>query len=119
MGYQPLTDAQWERLAFFIPEQEMGRPRTRDREILNAILYILYTGCPWCSLPSHFPPRATVHHRFQVWAKAGFFKKALRELKKSLPESDIYYLDSSLKRAKKGGTRLAKPFITQKPVKSL
>lgn len=102
MAFQPLSDAQWERLAFFIPEQEMGRPRTRDREILDAILYVLSTDCRWCELPERFPPKSTVHKRFQEWAKARFFEKALRELGKDLPASDVYHLDSSLKAAKKG-----------------
>ena len=118
MSYQPLTDEQWEKVAFLIPEQEMGRPRTRDREILDAILYILYNGCPWGALPASFPPRATVHRRFKVWSKAGFFKKVLRELKKSLPEQDIYYLDSSLAMAKKGATKWARPCIAPEAARS-
>lgn len=109
MAFQVLTDAQWERVAFFIPEQVMGRPRTRDREIFNAILYVLSTGSRWGELPDSFPPKSTVHKRFQEWAKARFFEKALRELVKDLPESQVYQLDSSLKAAKKGAIRLVEP----------
>jgi len=111
MAFHVLTDEQWERVAFFIPEQEMGRPRTRDREIFNAILYILSTGSRWVELPDYFPPKSTVHKRFQEWAKARFFEKALRELSKDLPESQVYHLDSSLKAAKKGAIRLAEPVL--------
>ena len=103
MSYQALTDAQWERVAWLIPEQQMGRPRTRDREILDAILYVLATGCAWGALPTYFPPKSTVHKRLKVWTEAGFFKKVLRELKRSLPDSQVYYLDSTVKVAKKGG----------------
>jgi len=109
MTFQVLTDEQWERVAFFIPKQEMGRPRTRDREIFNAILYVLSTGSRWAVLPVYFPPKSTVHKRFQEWAKARFFEKALRELSKDLPDSEVYHLDSSLKAAKKGAIRLAGP----------
>ena len=79
MAFQAFTDAQWRRVAFFIPEQEMGRPRTCEREIFNAILYVLSTGGRWCELPSSFPPKSTVYCRFQEWAKARFFETALRE----------------------------------------
>lgn len=103
MSYQPVTDEQWEMISFYIPEQERGRPRTRDREIFNAILYVLSTDCRWEELPAHFPPRSTVHKRFQVWSKAGFFQRILRHLARRLPESNIYYLDSALRMAKKGG----------------
>ena len=109
MSFRALSDAQWERISFFIPEQEMGRPRTRDRQILNAILYVLSSGCRWCELPAWCPPKSTVHRRFQAWAKSRFFEKALRELAKELPESETYHLDSSLKAAKKGAIRLVEP----------
>jgi transposase len=113
MAFQPLSDEQWERISFFVPEQEMGRPRTRDREILDAILYVLSTDCRWCELPERFPPKSTVHKRFQEWAKARFFEKALRELSKDLPASETYHLDSSLKAAKKGETRSAEPALSK------
>lgn len=89
-------------MAFFIPKQEMGRPRMRDWQIFRAILYVLSTGSRWAELPVSFPPKSIVHKRFQAWAKARFFEKALRELSKDLPDSEVYYLDSSLKAAKKG-----------------
>lgn len=120
MSYQPLTDAQWERVSFFLPEQERGRPRKRDREILDAILYVLSTDCRWSELPAHFPHRSTVHHRFQVWAKSGFFKKVLRELKRMAIEEEAkkqYYLDSSLKRAKKGVIKSAQRALWSEPAK--
>jgi transposase len=103
MRYQPLTDEQWEAVCWLLPVQERGRPRTRDRQILNAIVYLLWTGCRWDELPPEFPPRATVHRRFKVWAKAGFFEKLFRQLKQHLPPSAVYHLDASAKAAKKGG----------------
>jgi transposase len=102
MAYRPLTDEQWEFVAWLIPEQEMGRPRTRDRAILDAILYVLSTGSRWGDLPSDFPPKSTVHKRFQVWSKSGVFEKLLKRLRKQLPESEVFHLDSALRMAKKG-----------------
>src|SRR6267378_1175107 len=45
-----------------------GRPRTTDlRSILNAIFYLLRTGCQWRMLPREFPLWGTVDHYFQGW----------------------------------------------------
>ena len=56
------TDAEWLLLAFFLPKpSRVGRPRQVElRAVMNAILYILATGCQWRALPKHFPPRSTV-----------------------------------------------------------
>jgi transposase len=105
MEYQRLTDAQWEEVSWLLPEQERGRPRTRDREMLDAILYLLWKGCKWEELPPEFPPRASVHRRFKVWSKAKVFDKLLRQLRKQFPFNDLYHLDASIKAAKKGGIK--------------
>jgi len=102
MAYAPLTDAQWEEISWLVPEQGRGRPRTRDREMLEGILYVLHTGCRWEELPKTFPPKSSVHHRFRQWIKTGFFNKIFRQLRRSLPESQVFHLDSTLKAAKKG-----------------
>ena len=53
-----LTEAEWTILAPLIPAaQPGGRPRTTDmREVVNAILYSLRSGCQWRMLPKDFPP---------------------------------------------------------------
>jgi transposase len=102
MGYRKLSDGQWEMLEHLVPKQEMGRPRSRDREMLDAILYVLHTGCRWEELPKEFPPKSSVHSRFRVWAKTGFFKQVLRTLGRHLAPSQVFHLDSTLKAAKKG-----------------
>src|SRR5688500_5349023 len=60
-----------------------GRPRTHDtREILNAIFYIIKSGCPWRLLPKDFPPWETVYWWFGRWRVDGTFERlnaALRE----------------------------------------
>jgi transposase len=57
-----LTDAEWALVAPLIrPAKRGGRPRTVDvREVLNAIFYVLWTGCQWKALPKDLPPRSTV-----------------------------------------------------------
>ncbi len=57
-----LTDREWALIAPLMPaRRHLGRPRTTDlREVMNAILYIASTGCPWRFLPKDFPPVSTV-----------------------------------------------------------
>lgn len=52
-----LSEDQWELIApFVLPETGGGRPRTTDvREVVNAIFYVLRTGCVWHLLPHDFP----------------------------------------------------------------
>src|SRR5260370_40088472 len=54
-----LTDGEWEALQPYLPVvPRHGRPRTHPlRSILNAVFYLLRTGCPWRYLPRTFPPR--------------------------------------------------------------
>ena len=61
----------------------IGRPRVHAvREILDAIFYVLRSGCAWRLLPHDFPPWKTVHHYFRVWRTDGVWERlnaALRE----------------------------------------
>src|SRR3982751_3360211 len=68
-----LTDAQWSWIAPHIPpEPGGGRPRKTDvRDVLDAVLYILRTGCQWRYLPSDFPPKSTVWRYFDQWRRDG------------------------------------------------
>lgn len=72
-GYaSDLTDAEWEALAAVLPHSRLGRPaRHPRRTMLNAILYLLWTGCPWRGLPREFPPRSTVQSLFYRWRDDG------------------------------------------------
>jgi putative transposase len=79
-----LTDAQWECLRHHLPPpNKRGRPRIHTaREILNAIFYVLKSGCPWRLLPHEFPPWETVYCWFRRWRIEGTFEHlnaALRE----------------------------------------
>src|SRR5215208_6871179 len=80
-----LTDAEWEVLEPHVPApNKRGRPRTHTpREILNAVFYVLKSGCPWRLLPRDFPPWETVYWWFGKWRADGTFERlnaALREL---------------------------------------
>src|SRR6201997_2895388 len=64
-----LTDAAWALTAPMLPAARRGgRPRTTNiRAVLNAIFYLLRTGCQWRLLPREFPVWSTVYHYFRVW----------------------------------------------------
>jgi len=68
-----LTDAQWALIEPHIPAAPPGgRPRTTDlRDVVDAILYILRTGCQWRYLPSDLPPKSTVWRYFDDWRRHG------------------------------------------------
>ncbi len=68
-----VTDAQWALIEPHIPpEPGGGRPRKTDmRDVLDAILYILRTGCQWRYLPGDFPPKSTVWRYFDQWRRDG------------------------------------------------
>jgi putative transposase len=64
-----LTDDEWECIKGLLPAPEnKGRPRLYSlREILNAIFYVVRSGCAWRLLPHDFPPWKTVYHYFRLW----------------------------------------------------
>jgi transposase len=67
-----VTDEQWALIEPHIPVYPGGRPRTTDvRDVLDAVLYILRTGCQWRYLPVDFPPKSTVWRYFDEWRHNG------------------------------------------------
>ena len=114
-----LTDGEWERLEPLIPDASPGgRPRQRDmRAAMNAILYLLRTGCPWRYLPRDgFPPRSTVYNIFRKFQKEGAWDAIWAHLHADLREKlgreaspTAGILDSqSLKSAEKGAVKITK-----------
>src|SRR3954464_8756920 len=80
-----LTDAQWAvlepRLREFAADGP-GRPPTVDlREVVNALLYIKQTGCPWRYVPHDLPPRSTVHYYFAQWTADGTLEAIMHHLR--------------------------------------
>jgi Transposase and inactivated derivatives len=118
-----LTDAEWALVQPLIrPAKRGGRPRTVNvREVLNAIFYLLSTGCQWTALPKDLPPRSTVwdyldrwgwdgtlariHHALYVGAR----EQAGREVSPTLAIIDA----QSVKGAQKGAPRSTRPATTR------
>lgn len=67
-----VTEEQWALVKRFIPVYPGGRPRkTSMRDVLDAILYLVRTGCQWRYLPKDFPPKSTVWGYFDEWRHNG------------------------------------------------
>ncbi len=81
-----LTDSQWQLIKPHLPpDKDRGRPRTTDlREVVNALLYMLRTGCQWDMLPEGFPPRSTVNGYFNAWKADGTIDEINRVLRESI-----------------------------------
>lgn len=109
-----LTEKQWERLSPLLPAANVrGRPRRDNRDVLNAILWILRTGAPWKDLPERYPPYQTCHRRLQEWTKTEVMPNILGRLAQDLHEQgDIdlseYFIDGTFASAKKGVSMLVK-----------
>jgi transposase len=108
-----LTDAEWALVAPLIPPAKRGgRPRTVNlREVLNAIFYVLSTGCQWSAVPKDLPPKSTAHVYFGLWDWNGTLERihealyvAVREREGREASPSAAVLDSqSAKAAQKGG----------------
>lgn len=68
-----MTDAEWRLIARRLPPRHrLGRPRKVElRKVVEAILFVLSTGCQWRALPREFPPYSTVQGYFYAWRDTG------------------------------------------------
>ena len=66
-----LTDAEWQLIDYCFPKpSKTGRPREHSyRELLNAMFYVVRTGCQWRNLPKDFAPWGTVYHYYRCWKR--------------------------------------------------
>lgn len=81
-----LTDAEWHYLKSHLPTpKRRGRPRIYGfREILDAVFYVLRSGCAWRLLPRDFPPWETVYHYFRKWSLDGTWERLNHTLRECL-----------------------------------
>ncbi len=110
-----LTNEEWALIAPMIPPAKRGgrRREVNVREVLNAICYVLSTGCQWQALPKDLPPKSTAHEYFMLWEWDGTLARihhalyaATRECEGKEASPSAAIIDSqSAKAAQKGGPR--------------
>ena len=78
-----VSDEEWKWLEPLIPPAKTGgrRRTTNMREVVNAIFYVLKTGCQWDMLPREFPPKGTVYDYFNKWSKDGTWERMNAKLR--------------------------------------
>src|SRR5215212_2307866 len=83
-----LSDAEWELLEHYLPApKRRGRPRLHSpRDVLDAVFYVLKSGCQWRMLPRDFPPWKTVFHYFRAWRIDGTWERLHRAIRQRLRE---------------------------------
>lgn len=87
-----VTDAQWDLIGPHIPIHPGGRPRKTDpRDVVDAIFYILRTGCQWRYLPLDFPPKSTVWRYFDEWRNDGTLDAIHDRLRKKVRTAEKPY----------------------------
>ena len=85
-----LSDQQWAKLEPLLCQRIVGkhaggRPRRYPlRRVVDAVLYVVRTGCQWRQLPKDFPPWKSVYEEFRRWRRTGLWVRIGRALRKEL-----------------------------------
>ena len=77
-----LTDSQWQVISPLLPVKTKGTHCLRS--IIDGLLYLIKTSCPWRYLPPCFPPWQAIYYHFRRFNSTGVFNKALSELRKQV-----------------------------------
>ena len=88
-----LKTQEWKRLKKLLPapskKGERGRPQEWPiREIINALLYLMRTGCQWRMLPHDLPPWQTVYYHHRKWRKSGLWAKINRKMREQIRQRE-------------------------------
>jgi transposase len=87
--FTELSDSQWQVIQKFLPVQR--KRKLNLRQVVNAILWIVRTGCQWRNLDSRYPKWTAVYRYFYIWSADGTFEEinaALNEIERQRQEKD-------------------------------
>jgi transposase len=108
-----LTNQEWRTIQPLLPlPKKTGRPRANDRTVLNAIFFVLHTGCQWKEIPrERYGPYSTAANRLRAWQSDGTWPRVqscllLLLLRKKRINLTTCYLDGSLITSKRGDAPL-------------
>jgi transposase len=117
-----LRDKEWEAIEKVLPNRKRpwrlkdrkgGRYPLPDRQCFEGILWILWTGAPWESLPKKYGSKSAVHNRLREWVKNGVLFDLWRSFLTELDERQQVawnecFIDGTFASAKKGALRSVK-----------
>lgn len=85
-----LTDPQWAVIEPLLqPEEGPGRPTEVDlREVVNTLLYMKQTGCPWRYIPHDLLPRSTVYYYYEKWTLEGTLEATMQHVREKVRGQD-------------------------------
>jgi transposase len=99
-----LTESDWSRLEPLVRRTPgPGRPGRPDREMVEAMLWILRTGAPWRDLPDEYGPWESVYTRFSRWSRNGVLQRVFDRLAEDR-DSEGYMIDATIVRAHQDAT---------------
>ena len=83
--YRDMSDEEWQMVAPLLPElrprlELRGRPLANTRAVLNGVLWVMYSGASWSTLPRKYPSYQTCHRRFKTWHESGVLLRVMTQL---------------------------------------
>src|SRR5471032_1155065 len=97
--YRDMSDEEWQMVAPLLPElrprsELRGRPLANTRAVLNGVLWVMYSGASWSTLPRKYPSYQTCHRRFKAWHDSGVLLLVMQHMYGPSAES-LYALMTS------------------------